>query len=177
MTEYRPESWVDPRVERRKSAIEGFGTFARAPIRAGEVVFIFGGDLVTDADVAAGRVIDHSYLNVAEGLYLGHRVDAGISLDDYLNHSCAPNIWMQDEVTVAAMRDIAPGEELVIDYVMYLPSGWVAPWPCRCGTSACRGTVSGDDWVLPELQERYRGHFSPFVERKIVAWQLQNVAK
>jgi hypothetical protein len=31
--------------------------------------------------------------------------------------------------------------------------------------------------VLPELQERYRGHFSPFVERKIVAWQLQNVAK
>ncbi len=177
MTKYRHESWINPSVERRESKIEGFGTCARAPILAGEVIFIFGGDLITDADVAAGKVIDHSYVNVAEGLYLGHRVEAGLSVDDFLNHSCTPNIWMEDEVTLVARRDIAPGEELVIDYVMYLPSGWVAPWPCNCGTVNCRRIVSGDDWMLPELQERYRGHFSPFVERKIGEWQLQNVAK
>jgi uncharacterized protein len=177
MTKYRKESWIDPRVERRVSDIEGFGTFAKAPICAGDVIFIFGGDLITDADVAAGKVIDHSYVNVAEGLYLGHRVEVGLSVDDFLNHSCQPNIWMQDEVTLIAMRDIEPGEELVIDYVMYLPSGWVAPWPCHCATAQCRGKVTGDDWMLPELQARYDGHFSPFVERKIITWQLQSVAR
>jgi hypothetical protein len=84
---------------------------------------------------------------------------------------------MEDEVTLIAMRDIIPGEELAIDYAMYLPSGWVAPWPCHCGTAQCREKVTGDDWLRPELQECYRGHFSPFIERKIVEWQLQNVAK
>jgi SET domain-containing protein len=92
MTNCRTESWIDPRVERGQSAIEGFGTFAKAPIRAGEVVFVFGGNLITDADAAAGKVIDHSYVNVAEGLYLGHRVEVGVSVDDFLNHSCQPNI-------------------------------------------------------------------------------------
>ena len=36
----------------------------------------------------------------------------------YTNHSCDPNVWMQDEVTLAARRDIAIGEELTIDYAM-----------------------------------------------------------
>lgn len=173
MSRYRAESWIDPRVERRRSEIEGFGTFASAPIRAGEVVFIFGGDLFTDEDIAGGKVLKHSYIMVAEGQYLGHSVKAGITVDDFLNHSCRPNVWMLDEVTLVAMRDISAGEELAIDYVMYLEEDWTAPWHCHCGTPDCRGQVSGQDWRRPELQARYRGHFSPFVEQKIVAWQAQ----
>jgi hypothetical protein len=34
---------------------------------------------------------------------------------------------------------------------------------CACGapTSLCRGTVTGDDWRLPELRERYGAHWVP----------------
>jgi hypothetical protein len=38
---------------------------------------------------------------------------------------------------------------------------------CACGEAACRGQVSGQDWQNPELQARYRGYFSPYLERRI----------
>ena len=31
----------------------------------------------------------------------------------------------------------------------------------------CRHHVTGDDWQLPELQTRYAGHFSPYIQRRI----------
>jgi hypothetical protein len=99
----------------------------------------------------------------------------GLAVDDFLNHSCDPNIWMADEVTLVARRAIAAGEEVLVDYAMYSSSDWVAAWTCHCGAPACRGKILGTDWQLPELQARYNGHFSPFIERKIAAWQLQTV--
>ena len=40
---------------------------------------------------------------------------------------------------------------------------------CRCGSPRCRGTVTGKDWMKPELQEKYRGWFCWFLQRKIDA--------
>jgi hypothetical protein len=31
---------------------------------------------------------------------------------------------------------------------------------CHCGSARCRGKVSGEDWKLPELQQRYGNYFS-----------------
>lgn len=73
---------------------------------------------------------------------------------------------MQDARTVSARRDIAAGEELTLDYAMFT----VTPeWrmPCQCGAGSCRGIVTGIDWQLPELQQRYAGHFSPFINIRI----------
>ena len=167
MARYLERSWIDPRIERKKSAIAGWGTFAARPFLAGEVVFIFGGQVVTNAEIASGLVLPHSYVNIDDDLQIGHLITDGVDIDDYLNHSCQPNVWMRDEVTVVAMTDIAAGEEVAIDYAMYLADDWVPTWACNCQTPACRGQVTRDDWKLPALQERYRSHFSPFIERKI----------
>ncbi len=40
---------------------------------------------------------------------------------------------------------------------------------CACGSAQCRGKVSGHDWMLPELQLRYRGSFSPYLAKRIAA--------
>ena len=40
---------------------------------------------------------------------------------------------------------------------------------CGCGAARCRGRVSGDDWRLPELRERYAGYFSAYLQRRIDA--------
>jgi len=40
---------------------------------------------------------------------------------------------------------------------------------CRCGSPSCRGTISGKDWMKPALQEKYRGWFCWFLQRKIDA--------
>jgi hypothetical protein len=34
-------------------------------------------------------------------------------------------------------------------------------------SSQCRGTVTGYDWKIPELQERYDGYFSLYLQDKI----------
>jgi S-adenosylmethionine decarboxylase len=38
---------------------------------------------------------------------------------------------------------------------------------CTCGAPGCRRRVTGSDWQRPELQARYAGHFSPYLERRI----------
>jgi hypothetical protein len=89
-------------------------------------------------------------------------------LTDFINHSCNPNVWMKDEVTLVARRGIVVGEELTIDYAMIEGTEeWVGPWECRCGSELCRGRYTGNDWRQKELQERYRNHFSPFICERI----------
>ncbi len=121
---------------------------------------ILGGVTIDDAQLAVLQ--PHSSLAIAEGMNLMQSEDDPAQFG---NHSCDPNLWMLDEVTVVARRDIAPGEELTIDYALMT----VVPWrmACNCGASICRGIVTGDDWKSPVLQRRYHGHFSPFINERI----------
>lgn len=166
--EYRRTSWIDPRVEVRPSPIHGTGTFAVARIRQGEVVIIWGGTLFTKEEIEAGKAIARSVAAIDEGLYMGGTLEEGNSPDDFMNHSCDPDVWMQDEVTLVARRGIAAGEELTMDYAMVeSDESWVAPWECHCGSPLCRKVITGKDWRRRELQERYGNHFSPFINERI----------
>ena len=40
---------------------------------------------------------------------------------------------------------------------------------CGCGAATCRGKITGEDWRRPELWKRYRGHFTPYLQRRIDA--------
>ena len=63
------------------------------------------------------------------------------------------------------MRDIAAGGELTHDRATTDDDDCVME--CRCGAPVCRGTITGRDWMKPELQERYRGWFCWFLQRRI----------
>ncbi|MGH3270311.1 MAG: hypothetical protein ACRDN1_14840 [Trebonia sp.] len=39
--------------------------------------------------------------------------------------------------------------------------------PCQCGTADCRGVITGHDWQRPDLQRKYRGYFSWYLQRRI----------
>jgi hypothetical protein len=78
------------------------------------------------------------------------------------------DVWMVDEVTLAARRDIAKDEELTADYALWEEDeNYLMPWTCSCGSPLCRGRVTGRDWCLRDLRERHRGHFSPFINDRI----------
>lgn len=66
------------------------------------------------------------------------------------------------------MRPIGPGEEVTIDYAMCDGSPY-DEFACACGSARCRGRVTGNDWRDPALWERYAGHFSPYLQRRIAA--------
>jgi len=75
---------------------------------------------------------------------------------------------MRNATTIVAMRDIAVGEELTFDYAMSDASDY-DEFECNCGTSLCRGKVRADDWRLDTLRHRYKGFFSPYIQRKMNA--------
>lgn len=164
------EDWVSPKVEIKDSPLEGKGMFAKEPISEGEVVIKWGGTTIyTDEDIKLGRVRPHSSAEIDEGLYLAGDPNQPSELTDFTNHSCDPNLWMIDAITLAARRPIKTGEEITADYAMWEgdPDWRIRAITCNCGAELCRHQITGNDWKLPELQERYKGHFSPFINRRI----------
>ena len=86
----------------------------------------------------------------------------------YMNHSCDSNVWMKDEVTLIARREINCDEEITIDYALFESTNdWVPSWNCSCDSTLCRGKFTGKDWMMPEIQEKYKGHFSPWNNKRI----------
>lgn len=142
---------------------------------AGEVVNIWGGTwLLTDEDLAgpkrkALRAQGYVWATVGDGIYLAGRLGENEEdLTNFIKHSCDPNVWMRGEVTLVARRNIAVGEELTVDYAMFeADETWVGRFKCRCGSSLCRERFTGRDRRPADLQERYRGHFSPFINERI----------
>jgi SET domain-containing protein len=170
MKNYLPQTWRDPRIEFRNSRISGTGMFAREPIKKGEVVCIVGGTVMNDAEFAAFQATHrlYSFIQIDEHLYLVEDIETTRSLDAAMNHSCDSSTWMDDEVTLAARRDIESGEEVTVDYALFTTqSNWILDNRCRCGSPDCRRIITGDDWRREDVQERYRGHFSPFINRRI----------
>ncbi len=165
--EYKTEPvsmWFDARIVLRKSPIHGIGVFATDFIREGEQLMrISGGIVYTTDDWKSGRVqLEASLYNesqLEDDLFLA----VPKSIFYYTNHSCDPNMWGDH----LARRDIQAGEELTTDFATFQPYSPYSLDPCLCGSSICRGKMTGDDWKLPELQERYKGYFTPYIERLI----------
>jgi len=86
----------------------------------------------------------------------------------HLNHSCEPNLGLQGQIVYVALRDIGVDEELTFDYAMNEddPNEIMK---CQCGADSCRNVITGVDWKKPEIQSRYNGYFSWFIQRRIDA--------
>jgi hypothetical protein len=95
------------------------------------------------------------------------RPERPVHEDGAVNHACDPNLgWAGD--TLVTIRDVEPGEELVVDYAMSVTDpGWFLR--CHCPSYRCRQMVEGTDWQIPQLQRRYAGHWSPGVQVLIEA--------
>jgi len=164
--EYQTEAvtmWIDRRLVMRKSSIHGTGTFATGAIGAGErLLWVSGGVVYSSEDWRTGKVhLDGELYNEAQigpDLFIATPKSVGY----YLNHSCDPNV-----LNFIARRDIAAGEEITTDYAYCEASTHLNLEPCLCGTSICRGRVTGSDWQRADLQQRYRGYFTPYIERLI----------
>ena len=57
-------------------------------------------------------------------------------MEYFVNHSCDPNIWMQDDVTVVTRRDIARGEEIGGDYAVWEAGDGYVLEPCKSAGSS-----------------------------------------
>ena len=160
-----PLSYLSPKLQVRPSHEkgDGFGIFAREKISRDEFLLAYGGQVVTREQLQALANDPHQYsLQIEEDLFLTSKG----TLADYVNHSCDPNAGMYGATMLAAMRDIEPGEEVCWDYAMSDGSPY-DEFECTCQAPNCRHKVTGGDWRIPALWERYAGYFSPYLQRRI----------
>jgi SET domain-containing protein len=162
-----PQSYRSPKTEVRPSPIEGRGLFARRPIARGEIVAIKGGHVLDRPALdRVRRRVAESYLQIADGFYIGARTPAEVRRNKlYINHSCAPNLGLLGQIVFVALRAVRRGEELTYDWAM--EENRRARVRCRCGATGCRQVLTGQDWQQPDLQRKYRGHFSPYLVARI----------
>src|SRR3954468_5186585 len=163
----RVASYRSPRTVVRPSGIAGRGLFAATPLARSGVVCVKGGHLVDRATLERHKaVVNDADMQVADDLFL-----APLAADEFegvmmfLNHSCGPTVGVQGQIVFVAMRDVAAGEELTIDYGTIDHD--VEPLVCRCGAATCRGTITGEDWRRPDLQQRYGDHFAWHLLRRM----------
>ncbi|GIL51716.1 hypothetical protein Vafri_7651 [Volvox africanus] len=160
---------VGQRLAAGKSAIHGWGAFAKVPHRRGDMLIEYVGELIRPAvsDVREKRVYDKL---VGCGTYIftlneEQHIDAtrAGNMAHLLNHSCNPNCFSRtitlsdpvtgatsDHVIITAKRDIEAWEELTYDYRF----NSAVELPCNCGASTCRLLVN---WPEPADEEDEEG--------------------
>jgi hypothetical protein len=158
-------SYLSPKLESRPHPIKGAcGVFCLEPIAKDEIVALWGGKILAASEVDRDMPnFTQQILQIEDEFFL---MTPSMEPSDCFNHCCDPNVGLSGQIGLIAMRDIAAGEEVCLDYAMCDGSDY-DEFECTCGSPKCRGHITGDDWKRPELWERYEGYFSPYLQRRI----------
>ena len=148
------------------NSIAGYGIYASRNIREGEIIF--------KGEGRAQRIITKRFVeknwNEDEKLHF-RRYAYPVSEELFIlwddnpsewapqNHSCDPNTAF-DGLTVLAIKNILKGEELTVDYADFLDEN-MEPFDCRCGSSSCRGKISGPNSNSLTLREQNLRRLNP----------------
>jgi hypothetical protein len=171
---------LNKKIELRKHPnFDGSGLFAKEPIKVGEVIW---SDNKTYQKVSMKeaeswprelfKAWTHFAYQVSETEFLGPpivdgKVGSQVDASNYMNHSCDPACWFDNDFLMTARRDIAQDEEVTFDYCTSELNETKKLDPCLCGAQNCRKVVTMDDWKIRELQENYAGHFQPYLNEMI----------
>jgi hypothetical protein len=140
------------RIQVRKSGVHGKGVFAVRPIKKGETIIEYVGEIITWPEALRRHPHDPSdpnhtfYFHIDEGRVIDAKVGGNASR--WINHACAPNCEADEDgerVFIKALRNLKPGEELFYDYGLVIEERYTPAlkrqYACRCGAKECRGTM------------------------------------
>ncbi len=161
------KTWRSPKIEVRNDTLAGRGVVAINDIAKDEIVAIKVGHIMRQDEVKrVSEMVGDFALQIDDEFYLSPRYEDEVDdMTVFINHSCDPNVGFRGQVVYVAMRDIKAGEELCHDYSMERSDYYQLD--CHCGSSLCRGKITGNDWQLAELQARYGDYFSVYLANKI----------
>lgn len=111
----------------------GKGLYALAPIHEGEFIVEYTGNKIPTK--VADEMTEARFLfEVDEDWTIDGEDEANTAR--YINHSCDPNAESEihdGHILISALRDIAPGEEITMDYGLEYYDEFIRPVGCRCG--------------------------------------------
>jgi len=163
------KSYTSPKVKVKESKLGGKGLFAKEKIKKGKIIIDYTkgpGKFLSAKEAGALYKKGNDYMiQVDHDTFFGATNKDELEVADFVNHSCDPNCGIKGKLRIVAMRDIDKGEEVAFDYAMTESSDYAMK--CKCKSAYCRGVIHGDDWKLKDLQKRYNGFFSDYLQKKI----------
>ena len=155
-----------------KTISEGFnGVFAGEFIPRGATIARDGGVVVSSIEDVLS---DKNYVAlIDDGLWLAPRDYEQLEPIFFLNHSCESNVARYGGLVYVAKRDIAPGEQVTIDYAPLISGFRDWKMKCLCGSPVCRGDITSQDWQVPAVAEQLWMEWLPFIQRKILTQRAQ----
>ena len=144
-------------LEVKNSPIQGKGLFTKNNIRKGTSLFEI-----------RGESFRHEYdpsLSDQNPNWIGIGYEQWLQLQPgdiaiYLNHSCNPNVIINEKSALITIAPIKRYEELLLDYsTTELDPYW--KMNCSCGAAQCRKLLRSFQFLPDELQNKYRKYLSP----------------
>jgi SET domain-containing protein len=131
-----------PGLEIKPSPIDGKGCFAAVAFKQGGKIAEYAGEKISHSEVAR-RLRGKRRIHIS-GLNSYWAIDGsrGGNGTQYINHSCEPNCYVKivhNHLLFFALRDIEPGEEILLDYGESYHSDKKR---CSCGAPSCRGRIN-----------------------------------
>ena len=127
------------------------GVFATEDIRSGSVIFHLRGTVSTRPTKYTIQLGEERHLESPPIRKASDKLDYCWK---YLNHSCAPNGYINAvELIFLALRDIAMGEEITFNYLS-TEKEMDAPFNCRCGSANCFGFIQGRNFLTQDQIDR-----------------------
>jgi SET domain-containing protein len=133
------------------SAIHGLGGFARRTIPPATRVIEYLGEKIDKQESLRRCELNNEFIFTLDET---HDLDGSVDWNParLINHSCAPNCEAevdQGRIWIAAIREIAIGEEVTFNYGFDLVD--YRQYRCRCGAPECVGYM-----VAAEFHEHVR---------------------
>lgn len=165
-------SFLSTKCFAKESPIHGKGIFASEQFSEGELIAIWGGNIIEHADLQDVNNKDtfvRSAVAVFEGYSIGKLIsDETLEECDLMNHSCDPNAGVKGQILLLARRNISGGEEICFDYETTECEECIGmPFKCYCGSNKCRRVIDGKAWRRKQFQENNKGYFSWYIEERI----------
>lgn len=146
--------FISKKLEVRKKGKDK-KVFAKEDIRGGEILVKFEGRIVKEP---------HKYtLQIDEGKHL----DASRHLDDFLNHNCEPNCYINfDDLSLRSLHRIKKCEEITFNY---LTTEWelAEPFECKCNSKKCFKHIKGFKYLTVKQKKELKPFLSPFLKKKL----------
>lgn len=125
----------------KKSALHGLGCFATVRFLTGNRIAKYEGEKISrnEAMRRSNRPDGKRISELEAEWYIDGSVDGNQT--QYINHSCDPNadaFVIGGSLVIFALREIAPGEEITVDYLNSFEQDQSV---CQCRTALCRQRI------------------------------------
>jgi SET domain-containing protein len=142
----------------KDSTIQGVGLFSGVNLAAGTILFEIKGERVVHPEYdpyLADKNPNWMGIGYCEWIIM-YPNNNGL----FINHSCNPNVIINDKLQLVTFKPVKADEELLLDYsTTELDPNW--RMQCNCGEYKCRRTLRSFQFLPKFTQRKYSRFIAP----------------